>query len=93
MASDTPGSVRIRTGEGNEYRFDAIERAADYYDCNRSDAVAFACEDVVDLVDAVRRVLDRDDLTLEQRREIAETLSTRAVEFTVTSETAVEKNP
>ncbi|MGQ3413231.1 DUF7692 domain-containing protein [Natrinema sp. LN54] len=28
-----PGSVRIRTGDGNEWRFDEIERAAESSDC------------------------------------------------------------
>ena len=84
MARDqVPGSVRIRTDEGNEWRYHAIQKAADFYNCNRSNAVAFACEDVDTLVRAARRVLERDDLTLEQRREIAQTLSTRAVTFDV----------
>ncbi|SDJ65239.1 DUF7692 domain-containing protein [Natronorubrum texcoconense] len=79
--SETPGSVRIRTDDGNEWRFDAIQKAARFYDCNRSNAVAFACNDVDQLVAAATRVLERDDLTREQRREITETLSTRAVSF------------
>jgi len=33
--------------------------------------------------------LERDDLTLEQRREIVETLSTRAVTFEIETEIAV----
>lgn len=86
---DVPNSVRIRTGDGNEWRFDAVERAASFYDCNRSDAVAFACDDVPGLVDAARQVLDRDDLTRRQRREIAATLSTRAVTFDVEDSTSV----
>ncbi|WP_436347683.1 DUF7692 domain-containing protein [Natronorubrum sp. FCH18a] len=87
--SETPGSVRIRTDDGNEWRFDAIQKASRFYDCNRSNAVAFACEDVDQLVSAATRVLERDDLTREQRREIAETLSTRAVSFDVETSVAV----
>lgn len=90
---DTPSSVRIRTDDGNEWRFDSIEAAANYYDCNRSDAVAYACEDVVELVSAAREILQRDDLTVEQRREIAETLSTRAVSFKVDTTVDVERDP
>jgi len=90
---DIPGSVRVRTDEDNEWRFTAIQEAADYYDCNRSDGVAYACEDVPQLVAAAKQVLQRDDLTLKQRREIAETMSTRAVEFDVIDEIAVEKDP
>lgn len=84
-----PGSVRIRTDEDNEWRYHAIEKAAKFYDCNRSNAVAFACEDVEQLVRAARRVLERDDLTRAQRREIADTLSTRAVTFEVESNLSV----
>jgi hypothetical protein len=83
MSREVPGSVRIRTDEGNEWRYDAVESAADYYDCNRSDAVAYACEDVSALVDAVEEVLRRDDLTQQQREEIAETLSSRGISFEV----------
>lgn len=83
--SDIPQSVRIRTGDGNEHRFDAIERAATYYDCNRSDAVARACNDVPRVMNALAAVLERDDLTLQQRREIAEQFDqvTRGAEISV----------
>ena len=83
MAQSVPGSVRIRTGDGNAWRYDAIEDASEFYDCNRSDAVGYACADVVQLVDALQGVLEREDLTRQQRREIAETLSSRGVSFEV----------
>ncbi|WP_449289331.1 DUF7692 domain-containing protein [Natronobacterium texcoconense] len=51
-----------------------MEKAADFCDVNRSDSVAFACHDVVKLVERIETVLQRSDLTLEQRHEIAETL-------------------
>ncbi|MFC6954768.1 DUF7692 domain-containing protein [Halorubellus litoreus] len=54
---DVPGGVRIRTDDGNEWRYDAIQAAADYYDWNRSDAVAYACEDMTGAVEFVRAVL------------------------------------
>lgn len=69
---DVPGSVRIRTDDGNEWRYDAIQAAADYYDCNRSDAVAYACEDMTGAVAFVQDVLEREDLTVSQRQELAE---------------------
>ncbi|SEQ03943.1 DUF7692 domain-containing protein [Natrinema salaciae] len=87
--NETPGSVRIRTDDGNEWRFNAIQKASRFYDCNRSNAIAFACNDVDALVSAARRVLERDDLTREQRQEIAETLSTRAVSFDLESSVSV----
>jgi len=52
--------------------------------------VLSACDDVPKFVQASRQVLERDDLTLEQRREIAETLSTRAVAFEITTEIVAE---
>ena len=48
-----------------------------------------ACDDVPKFVQASRQVLERADLTLEQRQEIAETLSTRAVTFEVDTEIAI----
>ncbi|MCU4975945.1 hypothetical protein OB955_25030 [Halobacteria archaeon AArc-m2/3/4] len=89
--TDVPGSIRIRTDDGNEWRYDAIQAAADYYDCNRSNAAAFACADIRDLVRNATRVLNREDLTLEQRREIAATLSTHSVTFDVVADVQVEK--
>jgi len=81
MVSDPPSSVRIRTGEGNEYRFDAIERAGEFYDANRSDAVTYACDDVVRLADAIEDVLEVVD-SVQERREIADRLD-RAASFEV----------
>ncbi|ELY88659.1 hypothetical protein C483_15012 [Natrialba hulunbeirensis JCM 10989] len=85
--------MRIRTDGDYAYRRTAIERAADFYDCNKTKAVVSACDDVPHFVRAARQVLARDDLTLEQRREIAETLSTRAVSFEIETEivTATEE--
>ncbi|WP_049890112.1 DUF7692 domain-containing protein [Natronorubrum sulfidifaciens] len=82
--------MRIRTDGDYAYRRDAIERAADVYDCNRTKAVVSACDDVPHFVRAIQQVLERDDLTLKQRREIAETLSTRAMTFEVESEIVVD---
>jgi len=89
---DIPGSVRIRTDEDNEWRYDEIERAAEFYDCNRSDAIAFAAGDVVRLAEAAQAVLERDDLTKKQRREIANTLSCRqSLQFEVKSEASIDQ--
>lgn len=93
MQQDIPSQVRIRTGDGNEHRYEAIEQAADFYDCNKTKAVVAACEDVPDLVASARMVLARDDLTAEQRREIADTFSTRAVSFEVEASIKVEYDP
>ncbi|PGF13819.1 hypothetical protein CP556_22180 [Natrinema sp. CBA1119] len=82
--------MRIRTDGDYVYRRDAIERAAVFYDWNKTEAVVSACDDIPKFVQASRQVLERDDLTLEQRREIAKTLSTGAVTFEVKSEIVVD---
>ena len=33
--NETSGPVRIRTDDGNEWRFDAIQETARFYDCNQ----------------------------------------------------------
>lgn len=82
-SDDIPSSVRIRTGEGNEHRYRSIKKAGKLFDRNRSDSIAYACENICDLVESIEDVLEREDLTHEQRREIAETLSTRTLSFDV----------
>jgi len=91
MADDIPQSVRIRTGDGNEYRYHAVEEAAEFYDCNRSDAVAYACDNVPTLVKAVQAVLARDDLTPAQKQEIAQEFSGRGLEFDVNEQVKVDQ--
>lgn len=73
--------MRIRTDGDYAYRNDAIEGAATFSDCNKTNAVVSACEDVPRFVAAARQVLERDDLSLEQQQEIADTLSTRTAPF------------
>lgn len=82
-SDDIPSSVRIRTGEGNEWRYSSIEKAGKLFNRNRSDSIAYACESVTELVDGIEEVLGREDLTHKQRQEIAETLSTRTISFGV----------
>ncbi len=83
--------MRIRTDGDYAYRNDAIDRAADFYDCNKTKAIVSACDDVPRLVAAACQVLERTDLTHQQRQEIAETLSTRATTFEVEQSVTVEK--
>lgn len=86
--------MRINTEGKYAFRREVIEKAAEYYDCNRTDAIVNACDDVPELVDAVTDILRRQDLTLEQKREIAERLNDcRAVEFNVDQSVIVEKDP
>ena len=91
MPDEIPGSIRIRTGDGNEYRYHAVQEASEFYGCNRSDAVAFACDNVPALVRAVETVLKRGDLTTDQKREIADEFSMRGLQFDVDEEIAIAK--
>ncbi|WP_459890088.1 DUF7692 domain-containing protein [Halostagnicola bangensis] len=67
-----------------------MEKAAGYYDCNRSNAAAFDCHDVTRIVASARRALERPDLTLALCQEIAEILSGRKVPFEIATTVDVE---
>jgi hypothetical protein len=73
--------MRIRTDGDYSWRVEHIERAAEFYDRNKTASVVAACEDVPELAARIEDVLEREDLTFRQRCEIAETLSTRYIEF------------
>lgn len=81
--------MRIRTDGKFSHREDTIEGIRDYYGVSKTRAMLAAAEDLPVLAAGIQEVLSRDDLTLEQRREIAETLSARNTTFSVT-EPAVE---
>ena len=89
MGENRPKSMRIRFDDGNEYRFDAIQGAADLYDRNRSDAVALACDDMTRLAGVLEEFLARDDLTRGQQRELADALD-RALSLEVNIQREIE---
>ena len=88
MESDHPKSVRIPTDEDHSWRYRAIERARAQYGVSKADTVGLACQDIDQLVDGIEDVLQREDLSLRQRKEIAETLSTSAIVWDI--ETDIE---
>lgn len=93
--TDVPNSVRVRCGEGsNEWRYDAIQRASSFYERNRSDSIAYACNDVPRLIHRCKEILARDDLTLEQREEMAETMNkaVKGVTFEVETDVSIERD-
>jgi F0F1-type ATP synthase delta subunit len=82
--------MRIRT-DNKPYRQDIIDRVANHYDCNKTDALMNAAEDVPELHQAVQDVLSRDDLTAQQKREIAARFSeTRGMDVEITETVDVE---
>jgi hypothetical protein len=84
--------MRINTDGKFSWRESEIEAAADWWGCNKTEALLRSAELVRALDGGVRDVLDRDDLTPRQKREIAESLSVAgSYEVSVEEEVAVEK--
>lgn len=73
--------MRIRTDGEHSHRKDTIEKATGFYGRNKTESLLRAADDVPELVRAITRALERDDLTHEQRHELAEQLSTRHFDF------------
>lgn len=68
--------MRIRTDGDYSHRQRMIDRAAEFYDYNKTQALLNAADDVQALEDALQSVLARDDLTTAQKREIAAQFTT-----------------
>ena len=65
--------MRINTSGGYAYREDEIKRAMDVLDAgSKTKAVMWSVETASALPRVVRSVMDRDDLTAAQKRELAE---------------------
>lgn len=78
--------MRIRTDGRFAYREDVLDDNADLWDCNKTDAVLESCEFTREMLGrrgALREALDHPDMTPE----LAEILSTKAVELEVRRET------
>lgn len=67
--------MRIRTDGDRAHRESTIEQAAEFWDCNKTRALMLSADLAPRIVPRIERVLARDDLTSQQKREIAETLS------------------
>jgi len=67
--------MRIREHGKHAHRTDTIEQAADFWECNKTKALLQSAEFARRLDERIQTVLARDDLTAEQKREIADTLS------------------
>lgn len=83
--------MRIRTDGKFAHRTEEIEAAADWWDCNKSEALLRSAEFVRWIEPAIQDVLERDDLTTQQKREIAEALSVGGLQVGVEETVAVEK--
>ncbi|QGA84104.1 hypothetical protein [Halomicrobium sp. LC1Hm] len=67
--------MRIREDGKHAHRSDTIEQAAEFWDCNKTTALMQSAEFSRRIDKRIQEVLARDDLTIQQKREIAETLS------------------
>jgi len=77
-----PKQVKIRTdpGDGYAYRYEAIERAAERLDRNKTDAIVASCEVVGALLSNVEAALEHEDIPPRVARELADAISTRYVD-------------
>lgn len=78
---EVPKQVRVRTDEGNEYRYDAIMQAAERFDCNKTRAIVLSCDAAGQLVDNVQEALNHEDLPPSLAKDLAETISTRHIKI------------
>jgi len=66
--------MRIREDGKHAHRTDTIEQAAEFWRCNKTKALMRSAEFSWRIDERIRKVLERADLTVQQKREIAETL-------------------
>jgi len=67
--------MRIREDGKHAYRTETIEQATEFWDCNKTTALMKSAEFSRRIDERICEVLARDDLTVRQKREIAETLT------------------
>lgn len=67
--------MRIREDGKHAHRRDTIEQAAEFWGCNKTTALMKSAEFTVRMDERIREILSREDLTVRQKRELAEILS------------------
>ncbi|TKR25698.1 DUF7692 domain-containing protein [Natronomonas salsuginis] len=70
--------MRIRTDGKHSHRDGTIDRAADFWSCNKTTALMKSAEFTYRMDQNIRELFERDDLTIRQKREIADTLTVPA---------------
>jgi len=84
--------MRIREDGKHAHRTDTIEQAAEFWDCNKTTALMKSAEFSRRIDERIQKVLARDDLTVRQKREIAETLTVPGTyEVEIGQRLAIEK--
>jgi hypothetical protein len=67
--------MRIREDGKHAHRTDTIEQAAEFWDCNKTKALMRSAEFSWRIDERIQEILGRNDLTIQQKQEIADTLS------------------
>jgi hypothetical protein len=84
--------MRIREDGKHAHRTDTIEQAAKFWDCNKTKALMRSAEFSWRIDERIREILTREDLTTQQKREIAETLAVHGTyEISLQTEVNIEK--
>jgi hypothetical protein len=84
--------MRIREDGKHAHRSDTIEQAAEFWGCNKTTALMRSADFSRRIGERIQTVLSREDLTTEQKREIAETLTIPGTyEVNVSENMGIEK--
>ena len=84
--------MRIREDGKHAHRTDTIEQAAEFWECNKTKALMRSAEFSWRIDERIQTVLSRDDLTTQQKQEIAGTLYVLGIyEIETTQSVTVKK--
>lgn len=84
--------MRIREDGKHAHRTETIEQAAEFWKCNKTTALMKSAEFTRRIDERIQDVLSRDDMTHQQKRELAETLTVPGVyEVDIEETVAFEK--
>ncbi|WP_459192086.1 DUF7692 domain-containing protein [Halosimplex sp. J119] len=67
--------MRIREDGKHGHRTDTIEQAAEFWECNKTTALLRSADFSKRIDKRIQKLLKKDDLTIEQKQEIATILS------------------
>lgn len=67
--------MRIREDGKHAHRTETIEQAAEFWECNKTRALLLSADFAPQMDKRIRAVLSREDLTSQQKHEMANTLS------------------
>lgn len=67
--------MRIREDGRHGHRTETIEQAAEFWECNKTRALLKSADFTRRIDERIQEILNREDLTVCQKRELAETLT------------------